>query len=402
MKKLLLFSLLVSASISAQNFSSKKTNQQSEQTTYQYKPIITKHKKTSEILPFVNISNEKRGIFRVTNDYGEIEFPYLETHVNDTITFSGIDIETFKVPLKRLKNTVYIDPIFNTLDEVIIAGKRSPKSVLLETIKKIKKNHPTSLHNYKRYSKVTSNDNFKTFFELELLANECNLGYHQDYISTLALDKLHWIIEPKKKHIQYTSQLFAFRENPIQYANILHKRKHKKFEISYVTSDSEKNDEYYIIAFKTDKKNWNYTNKTYPTSYFGTVFIRKKDFSIAKVVEKWETMLTGNEMDLFTNSKKISQKLSSILIKDEKIALFNTKIDGKYYASTFVNKTFKNYHYNSGKKINRNFIVKSRLFDHELENVKEIPFEQYENEKIEIALKNKETQESFWKQFSEY
>ncbi|WP_299010446.1 hypothetical protein [uncultured Tenacibaculum sp.] len=391
MKKLLLLLLLHFINVNAQN--TTKTED------YQYVSTITIDEKNKEIIPFVNISNVKRQIYRISNENGEIEFPYLTSHLNDTIVFSGIGIETKKIVLKNIAPKVLLENSFDILNEIIITTKRSPESILKEVISKLEENHPTHPHNYKRYSKILSNKNDINIFELELVAKEFSFGYRQEYITTLGLERVNWITKDTTNTLKYTSQLFAYRENPIQYANILHKRKHKKFTLNFATTNKKEEEQYYIISFKTEKDDWNFTNKSYPTAYFGSIYIRKNDFSIAKIIEKWEGILKNDDLDYYLNKTK-HRNIIDIKLKEQSIAVFNKKIENKYYVSNFDYKNYSEVTFNSKKTINSSFNSKSYLFDFELNDVKEISYENYENEKINTVLNDTEINTNFWKNFT--
>ncbi len=391
MKKMLSLLLLCYMNMNAQNTI--------ELENYEYISTITVDEKSKEIIPFINISNAKRQIYRISNENGEIEFPYINNHLNDTIVFSGIGIETKKVVLKNITSKVLLENTFDVLNEVVITTKRSPESILKEVISKLEENHPTNPHNYKRYSKVLSNKNDTNIFDLELIAKEFSFGYRQEYITTLELEYVNWITKDTTNTLKYTSQLFAYRENPMQYANILHKRKHKKFTLNFVKTNKKEDEQFYVISFKTEKNNWNFTNKTYPTNYFGTIFIRKKDFSVAKIIEKWEGVLKGDDLTYYFKKTK-NNNIVNVKLKEQNTAIFNKQIGAKYYASNYNYENYIEVAFKNKKNINSNFERKSFLFDFELNNIKEITYEKYENEKINSVLKNSEANTSFWKNFT--
>lgn len=178
----------------------------------------------------------------------------------------------------------------------MITGYLSPKAVLKKAISK-KNNHPVEPFNFQRYGKVLVNIDDANQLDLEIITKDYDTGYLSPYVTTQRVEQIKWNQNTNPKGYRSVSQFHSFRENAIRYANILHKRKYKKFKLSFVKSDDPKDDGNYIIAFKTERDKWNYTNRPYPTEYSGRVYINKENFAIVKVLETWETNLNQEEIE---------------------------------------------------------------------------------------------------------
>ena len=399
MKQLLLLCIAISNLCYAQTTQKSSSINNTTKRDYQYITIKTVDKIDKSPLPFINIDNIKRQIYRITNDNGELNFPYKEAHLNDTINISGIGIQSKKIAIKDLKKTIALTTTYTNLEEVIVTAKLSPTLVIKETIKRLKENHPTKAHNYHRYTKILKNQNDANAFELELIAKEYNFGYDSEFVATHKLEKTKWNYKGNKLPFKYSSSFLYGRENPIQYANVFHKRKYKKFNFKFVKTTAEENEIYYIISFETDKNQWRFTNKSYPTRYFGTVYIRKEDFSVAKVVQKWEANLNKTEID---NYFKISTMNNAKIYrsKEEETAVYQKQIDNKYYASSFSEKMYSEIENYDTSFTNINYLSSTKLYNHQLKNVEKIAYEYHDDERKYTVFSTIKETPKFWREFN--
>ena len=195
-----------------------------------------------------------------------------------------------------------------------------------------------------------------------------------------------------------TEQIWGFREDPIRYANILHKRKYKKFDLEFVSSGLPQDKGSYIIAFKTNRNKWNYTNRGYPTAYSGKVYIDKNNFAIVKVVETWETHLNEEEVEKYYSWRKDYRNQSNLTIKEENIAIYNNIINGKYYPSDYFRRSYSEGELKNGKKFNQVFEINSTLYDYKTEEVENIKYEYFGNED-QTLLNRVDYDPEFWSNF---
>lgn len=281
----------------------------------------------------------------------------------------------------------------------MITGYLSPKAVLKKAISK-KNNHPVEPFNFQRYGKVLVNIDDANQLDLELITKDYNTGYLSPYVTTQRVEQIKWNQNTNPKGYRSVSQFHSFRENAIRYANILHKRKYKKFKLSFVKSDDPKDDDNYIIAFKTERDIWNYTNRPYPTEYSGRVYINKENFAIVKVLETWETNLNQEEIEKKFKGYKTYANARQATIKEENACYYDNILNnGKYYATSYTNYSYHEIDTKDHKKTNRVVLLDSHLFDFELKNVEEI---EYEYRKVEQTLLNRVTYDQvFWDAFYE-
>jgi len=308
--------------------------------------------------------------------------------------------ESNTITLKELKDKTYLKPKFEELAEVVITGYLSPKTVLKKAIEKKKLNHPIEPFNFYRYGKVLVNKNDTNELDLELITKDYDDGYLSPFVITQRVEQIKWNKNNNPKVYKYSSQFFSYRQNAIRYANILHKRKYKKFKLNFVKLDNPLDDGLYIIAFETERNKWNYTNKGYPTKYSGRVYINRENFAIVKVVENWETTLRSEEIEKHFKGYEGYKNIIQTTIKEENICYYSDILgDGKFYATRYFNRAYNETLNNERKKENRVFERDSYLYDFELKNVEEIEYEF--RKKKETALNRVDYNENFWNSFYE-
>jgi hypothetical protein len=128
------------------------------------------------------------------------------------------------------------------------------------------------------------------------------------------------------------------------------------------------------MAFKTDRVGWNYTNRGYPTTYSGKIFINKEDFAIVKVIQHWETTLNQDEIKIHFEEYEGFDDKKEYKSKNEIICTYSKMLDQKYYATNYYERTYSETTDLDDSLNNSIRIVNSFLFDIETENVVEIDF----------------------------
>jgi len=353
---------------------------------------------TNTSIPYTNLIMKNEEIYRVADDNGYFELPITPKMLeNSSISISSMGYENRVIPLKSLTSKIHLSPKFEELDEIIITSHLSPKKVLEKAIKAIKKNHPTEPHNFNRYGKVVINKKDKTILDLELITKDYDQGYLSPFVTLHNLEQIKWNKNTNNDDYKSSNRFFTFRLNGIRFANILHKRKHKKFELNFIKSNEyDKLDEdTYIIEFKTDRNKWNYTNRAYPTKYSGKVYINKESYAIVKVIENWETTLNKIEIEqYFKGNKKYTNK-KMLKIKEENICTYSKIIDNKYYASNYFRRSYKETLSHTNELENSIFEANSGLYNFNTDNIEEIEFREIKNNK----LKNTEYDPQFWNSF---
>lgn len=356
-------------------------------------------KESNQPVPFANLILKKEEIYRVADETGNFELPIKKKMIKTAfVAISSLGFETSEILLNNLTEKVYLKPKFEELDEVVITGYLSPLTVLQNAISKKEENHPIEPFNFYRYGKIIININDADELDLELITKDEDEGYQSPYIITQRVEQIKWNTNNNPKKYKYSSQFFAYRQNAIRYANILHKRKYKKFKLNFVKSNDTKNEDNYIIAFQTERNKWNYTNKGYPTKYSGRVYINKDNFAIVKVIENWETTLKKEEIEKHFKGYENYEGIIETTIKEENICTYSQiNNNGKYYATQYFNRRYSESENEENEKNRSVFERDSYLFDFELKNVEDIEYEW--REKKQTVLNRVEYSEAFWNSF---
>lgn len=356
-------------------------------------------KESNEPIPFATLILKREEIYRVANENGYFELPVKKTMIQTaSVTISSLGFETKTVSLNALNENTFLKPKFEELNEVVVTGYLSPITVLKEAISKKETNHPVEPFNFYRYGKVIINTNDLNELDLELITKDEDEGYQSPYVITQRVEQIKWNKNENPKRYKYSSQFFSYRQNAIRYANILHKRKYKKFKLNFVKSNNSLDESTYIIAFQTERNKWNYTNKGYPTTYSGRVYINKENFAITKVVENWETTLKKDEIEKHFKGYENYKDIVETTIKEENICTYSQINDnGKYYATQFFNRRYSETLNKENKKNYSVFERDSYLFDFELNNVEDIEYEFREKE--QTVLNRVDYDEAFWNSF---
>lgn len=350
-------------------------------------------------VPFATLILKKEEIYRVADEDGNFELLVKKSMLNNaSVAISSMGFETQTIVLNNLNATTYLKPKYEDLEEIVVTGFLSPKAVLKEAIAKKEINHPTEPFNFYRYGKVIVNSNDSNVLDLELITKDEDEGYLSPYVITQRVEQIKWNTNKQPKKYKYSSQFFSYRQNAIRYANILHKRKYKKFNLNFVKTTRLEDEDVYIIAFETERNKWNYTNKGYPTTYSGRVYINKTDFAIVKVIENWETTLDKEEIASHFKGYDSYKNIISTTIKEENICVYEQiNTNGKYYATRYFNRRYSE---SLNKKQEKHYGVFERdsyLYDFELNDVEDIEYEWREQE--QTVLNRVSYDATFWNAF---
>lgn len=356
------------------------------------------NKETNEPIPFASIISKKSGIYRIADANGLFKLLIKDTTDNISIEISSIGFNPYKTSFKNLTKKIFLSPNLEELNEIIISGFLSPKTVLEKAINNKKNNHPIKPFNFYRYGNILINNDDKTEIDLELVTKDCDYGYLSEYVISQRVEQIKWNYRTNKKLYKNSAQFFSYRQNAIRYASILNKKKLKKFKLEFFKPDKQKNNNLYIISFKTEKNNWKYTNKGYPTVYSGFIYINKENFAIEKVVENWTSNLKKENAKKYFKNLNF-ENISEITIKEENICDFSNILkDNKYYATRYFNRLITEVTNIKNVKNIRTYEADSYLFDFKTTDVEEIEYYE-DNNKKENSLHRVEYDKGFWKSF---
>ncbi|TVZ28068.1 erythromycin esterase-like protein [Gillisia sp. Hel_I_86] len=353
---------------------------------------------TNISIPYANLIMKKEEIYRVSGEDGAFNIPVLNKDVlnNSSISISSMGYETQVIPLKDLPSKIYLRPSMDELESVVIIANRTAKSVLKQAVKQLENNHPIVPFNYYRYSNYLLNKDDEYLIDLDIITKEYDQGYRQQNRLTQRVEQIKWNKQSKRTNLKSVRRIYQYRQNPIRYSNILHRRKYKKFNLSFNKSNKLEDEGLYIISFNTDRNNWNYTNRGYPTTYSGKVYIDKVDFAIVKVVENWETTLNNDDIEKHYRLKQYENK-NQLVIKEEYIANFAKDSDQKYYATNYFQRKFIETKDSENLRENVVIELKSSIFDLKKENIEIIDYDHYQNN--EVLLNRVKFNETFWRTF---
>jgi len=317
---------------------------------------------TKEPIPYATVILEKYEIYRVCDETGN-----------------------FEIPINQLSEVIYLTPNIEKLDEVVVTTHTVPKAVMRMAVKGIKTNNPITPFNYERYVKTKININDSDILDIDLLTKEYDQGYRQLNRSTRRVDQIKWNKNSFGKKLKNTKQLMGrFRQNALRYSNIVNRRKYRKFDLEFVKSKNPEDAGLYVIAFKTNRSKWNYTNRAYPTTYSGKVYVDRENYAIVKVIENWETTLSKEDIIAhnFNDTRlQYKGKLEEVKVKEESTCSI-----------------FLEYRTNKDKQYNYMYSEDSSLFDIETDDVEVIDYDYYNND--ETVLRRVKYDESFWESFN--
>lgn len=357
-------------------------------------------KETNEPIPFATLILKKEEIYRVADENGLFEIPIMKNMKRTAfVSISSMGFESKTILLNELNDKTFLEPKFGELAEIVITGYLSPSSVLEMAISKKAVNNPVEPFNFYRYSSMLINKNDDTELDLEYITKEYDGSYSSLYRVNERVEQIKWNENKNPKKFKTTTQLESFRFNAIRYASILHKRKFKKFNLNFVKSNSPLDDGLYVIAFQTERNNFNNTGRPFPTAYSGRVYIDRESFSIVKVVENRETTLQEDEIKKYFTISESNKNAVQQTIKEESICYYSNRIgNDRYYLTKYF---FRLYNEIIDNKNNKIYEVREKdaySFDFELKELEEIEYYQYNNKK-ENSLFRVEYDKAFWNSF---
>lgn len=390
-----------------------------ENTSYSFTGKII-DAKTLNPVPYANVMLKDLGVYRLTDENGNYSIQ-IPTDKNIELTFLSMTYEELTLPVNQLKEIIELTPGYESLGEVVLVGYgTTPKKVLKQAISNIKENYVLKPFNFNRYGHYKLYQEDELIQELEVISKD----YISSYRSNLpVLGKVEQVKRNKtvganykhkglqqanerlivkgirtKTEDNYKSlkELRSFREDAIQFASILHKRRFNKFDLEFVTTDSPEDEGMYIIKFKTKRKSFGYTNRWYPADYSGVIYINKEDFAVVKVVQNWETTLFEEQIPKYYHwLGKFKDKL---IYKVEYISEYKKQDDGKYYASRYYSRDYGEETTLEDEFYNGVFEEESFLYNYTTENVEVFEFSLNPITK-ETDLQRVPYNPEFWKNF---
>lgn len=351
---------------------------------------------TLKEIPFVSIYFEKENVLKESDENGFISFDFdSRISKNSIATISCLGFFSLKLSINNFNSKIYLTPKQNNLKEVIVIGNLTTKQILKKVLKKLKDNHPQKSFNFHRFSKIDVHKNSESTYKFDLVSKDYDMGYFSPYINTNFMEEIKWYVKPNEDKLKENGNFFSYRENAIQYASFFNKRKIKKFEFNLEGSLKYKDVDVYVVRFKCLKSNWSYTNKIYPTYYYGQIYINKDNFAVIKVEENWEALLTNFEIKKYFKDSKSLENTVEMIIREKNTCEFLNIFNNKYFASEFSNSKYKESLNKDGIKENSLIEITSEMYDFQFSNVEEINHINSWKQK----LSDVEYNQNFWENF---
>lgn len=354
--------------------------------------------KTEEPVPYVNLMLKETGVYRMTDQNGNytLDLP-IDLDKKAKVTFSSMGYEEYEITLQDLKEVIELTPSFESLSEVILVGHSlTPRKVLQKAIQNIKENYVQEPFNYERYRHYTNSKFDKVYVDVELTSKEYVEGYKHEVHYEPRIEQVKWNVDLFDHKNESFYPIRVFWEDAVHFANVLHKRKYKKFDLEFVISDNPKYQDVYIIKFKTNKNRFGYINRWYPSEYSGELYINKEDYAIIKVIQNWEsTILEGEVKKVFAHwFPKFKEKHME---KEEYISEYQKHADGKYYASNYFSRNYWEYINLKDEFVNYTIESTSKLYNYSQENLEVL---HYDNRVENSDLNRVEYNSEFWESYN--
>lgn len=358
---------------------------------------------TNMPIPYASIVLKELEIYRISDENGKFELPLsLKFPPGASMNISSMGYASKNIPLQAIGDTVEIrlNPNLILLDEVEIVGYRSPVSVVKQAIKNIKLNHPTSPFTYYNYLHTLENKNDGNIVDVEVVAKEYELGYRQPYNVTRRVEQIQWHKNQVGNSIKSTGHLRGFDANAFRFCGITHKRRYQKYDMEFLKSKNIEDEGRYIIGFRADRNKWNYTRRSYPTSYYGKIYIDKEDFAVVKIVQNWETTLMEDEIEKYKAwlGGETVEGAKEIRIREERVHNYGKMEDSKYYAINYNGRKHIELTAFDYEKTNYSYEYDSKFFNIETDEVEEIEYKFFL--KDGHRLNRVDVNEDFWSTFN--
>lgn len=377
--------------ISSENTDEKSREETSN--TFSFNGLVV-DAETKEPVPFANIILEGQGIYRISDENGRFQLRIPEGISTEVlVSISALGYEPKALPVKKLNGSVALVQAFEQLDEVILTGYgTTPKKVMKRAIKEIEENYPDDPFNYRRYGRTVLVLNDTIHRDIEFVTKDYYEGYRQKYFPEQKVVQVKWNRQSDRVESEkYSTHLTTFRENPVQFSSLLHKRKYRKFDLEFVTSGKQEDVDLYVIKFSTSKTRFSFTNYWFPATYSGEIYINKEDFAVVKMVEKWESTLPEKDMEEYKYWH--GEYKGDLKWTQDRISIFSQKQDGKYYATKFFERTYREKLNMEGVFVNTIYDRTFRLYDYGFEDLEVLD---RDNWKRNAALDRVEYDETFW------
>lgn len=341
-------------------------------------------KLTNQPLEYAVVSVVGQNVYQVSDQNGEFQLPFgVLSKGNPKVQVQLLGYHNLILEANQLSDKLFLEPNYDELPEIVVSVSLSPMQVLKQAIAQKSANYSFKGHNFTSYTKAMRQQDNATVVDVEFVNKEFAFGYDSFMGERYELQEFKWnFVHPKNKD-KYTTVLdfFMLRMNSLRYSNILHKRKYKKFNLAFVKQDGIDLDQFYVISFSVDRDKWNYTNKGYPTAYSGVIYINKQDFAVVKIIENWETTLSGQEWDKYLKDSSLrgssdDKKLQRIVIKQEQVNTYS-KIgtDSLYYWDAYGYRSIQKRVMEDSTQGETIFTIERSFYDLLTQDVIELPFE---------------------------
>ncbi len=346
-------------------------------------------------VPYATVILLNGEVYRISDEEGNFELPAGNLPADGVLQISSIGYEIKEVSLSELGQNILLHPQLEQLQEVILTGhKSSPKKILKKAIQNIEENYFMNPYNFSRYGHFILNRDDEKLQDLEIITTDYSGGARETHPVYQKVEQVKWNKVQPEKNYENALRLPGFREDPIKFASVLHKRKYKKFNLEFVQSGKPEDQELYIIRYSTNKTRFGYTNRWFPTSYSGIVYINKKDRAIVKVVQNWDVQIPEEDVE------KVKYWLGEFKDvyrgKSETSSLYEKHQDGKYYPSEYFIRSYSEKTNMEGDFVNHTFEGHSYLSNFTDEDLHVITWEN----RLDNSLLNRvEYDETFWNSF---
>lgn len=290
-------------------------------------------KNTNDPIPFVNIAVTGTYYGTVSNASGKFVL-YLPNNLkNDTITFSCIGYETFKLRSLQNSNTLNIKltPYTCQIKEITVMPDSALRSLIRKACSKIPENYPEQRTRSKGFYRDAMKEYNGNYLVLtEAILDVFKTSYKNKTTGQIRIDKSRKYIAPGIDSINnisfYGGHFIPHTFDLVKNRHLIVKASEKyKFKLSAYTKIDNRN--LYVIYFEPS---------SYETEgYIGKMYIDKESLAFVKFEYK------SNEETLKWREKELFAKLSS---KEATKIILYAPMNGKYYLKfTSSREIFQNF-----------------------------------------------------------
>ncbi|PHS05325.1 MAG: hypothetical protein COA88_12575 [Kordia sp.] len=227
----------------------------------------------------------------------------------------------------------------NTLDEVVLNVRASPKTIIKNVITQFKKNYPISPFKVNRYSNIVVKIQDSTKIDFDFIDYENDHGYYSIFYSIghLKAVKINKSTNYKPKSTWEFNHYGGVINPFFKRASLISKRKIKKFKLTLQETIKLNGNTTYVIDFTTNRDGFHFTSKRYLSNYSGTLYINKKDNAIVKVEENWHVVHTDDWARLKMGNGWKKEFINNQLTHESSVTTYLKHTDNKYYRDTNIN-----------------------------------------------------------------